>query len=149
MKVMKIQALKRGTAIDHLPSGTALEVLKVLGIDEAAGTIAIGMNLESGKMGGKDIIKIENKELTQQELDKIAIIAPEASISIIKNYEVAKKLKVNLPKTMIGIVKCFNPNCITNKDGVATKFWVVNKKPIKLRCHYCERYMKRKDIKLT
>jgi aspartate carbamoyltransferase regulatory subunit len=149
MKVMKIQALKSGTAIDHLPSGTALEVLKVLGIDDTAGTIAIGMNLESRKMGGKDIIKIENKELTQQELNKIALVAPQASISIIKDYEVAKKLQVNLPKIITGIVKCFNPNCITNQDKVTTKFHVINEKPIKIRCHYCERYMKRKDIKLT
>jgi aspartate carbamoyltransferase regulatory subunit len=107
------------------------------------------MNLESKKMGTKDIIKIENKALNQQELNKIALVAPNANISIIKDYEVAKKMKVTLPKTITGIVKCFNPNCITNRDGVTTRFWIVDEKPIKLRCHYCERHMKRKGIKLT
>jgi len=105
-----------------------------------------------GKMpwikGKKGIIKIGGKDLTKEETDKIALIAPDATVNIIQNYDVKKKIKVAIPLTVNKIIKCSNPNCITNNEKVMTKFDVLNKVPLKVRCHYCERYMAKEDITL-
>lgn len=146
-KKIRIDPIRNGTSLDHLTPGTALEVMKILGIHDT-GTVTIGMHLESKTFGYKDIIKIENKELSKDEINKITLISPHATISIIKNYKVAKKFKVKLPKAIEGIIKCKNPKCITNIEPVKTKFHITNNSPLKLRCHYCERYMKKEDIKL-
>ena len=97
----------------------------------------------------KGIIKIGGKNLTKEEVDKIALIAPDATVNIIKNYGVKQKIKVNLPGTINKIIKCSNPNCVTNNEKVTTKFYVLNKAPLKLRCHYCERNMDKEDITLV
>jgi aspartate carbamoyltransferase regulatory subunit len=138
-KSIKVSALKQGTVIDHLKKGTALRVIQVLGL-EVEGTVTIGLNLESGKLGGKDLIKIENKELTKEEANKIALLSPDATFSIIRNFQVVDKKFPELPDSIEGIVKCTNPSCVTNhyKD-VEAKYSVIRKKPVKLRCFYCER----------
>ena len=143
----RIDSIKNGTSLDHLSPGTAIEVMKVLGIHDT-GIVTLGMNLESKKFGYKDIIKIENKELTQDEINKLTLISPHATISIIKNYNVAKKLKVKLPDIIEGIVKCNNPKCIPNNESVQTKFHITSQTPLKIRCHFCERYMKKEDLEL-
>ena len=138
-KSIKVSALKQGTVIDHLRKGTALRVIQVLGL-EVEGTVTIGLNLESGKLGGKDLIKIEHKELTKEEANKIALLSPDATFSIIRNFQVVDKKFPELPDAIEGIVKCTNPNCVTSHyDDVGTKFSVIRKKPVKLRCFYCER----------
>ncbi|MBN2111608.1 aspartate carbamoyltransferase regulatory subunit [Candidatus Woesearchaeota archaeon] len=146
-KKIRIDPIKNGTSIDHLNPGTALEVMKVLGLHDT-GIVTIGMHLESKKFGYKDIIKIENKELTQDEINKITLISPHASISIIKNFNVEKKFEVMLPKVIEGSVKCKNPKCITNIESVETKFHIITKSPLKIQCHHCERHMKKEDISL-
>lgn len=143
----RIDAIKNGTVIDHLNPGTALKVLKVLGISDR-GIVTMGMNLESKKFGSKDMVKLENKELTQDEINKLTLISPNAKISIIKNYEVVKKFNVHLPEKIEGIVKCRNPKCITNSEPVKTKFHVKDSSPLKLRCHYCERHARGEDFEL-
>ena len=144
---IRIDPIKNGTSLDHLSPGTALEVMKVLGLHDT-GIVTLAMHLESKKFGYKDIIKIENKELTQDEINKITLICPHASISIIKDFKVAKKFEVKLPKIIEGSVKCKNPKCITNIEPVKTKFYITHKSPLKLLCHYCERHMKKEDIGL-
>jgi aspartate carbamoyltransferase regulatory subunit len=146
-KKIRIDPIRNGTSLDHLNPGTALEVMKVLGIHDT-GIVTIGMHLESKKFGYKDIIKLENKELTQAEINKITLISPHATISIIKNYKTAKKFKVKLPKVIEGIVKCKNPKCITNIEPMETKFHITNNSPLKLMCNYCERHMKKEDVTL-
>jgi aspartate carbamoyltransferase regulatory subunit len=146
-KKIRIDPIKNGTSIDHLSPGTALEVMRIMGMHDA-GVVTIGMHLESKKFGYKDIIKIENKELTQEEINKITLISPHASISIIKDFKVSKKFEVKLPKIIEGSVKCKNPKCITNLEPVTTRFHITDKSPLKLRCHYCERHMKKEDINL-
>ena len=93
---IRVSALKEGTVIDHLNVGTALRVLKVIGIPEDK-TVAIGLNLESRQLGHKDLIKIERRELSQQEVDKIALLSPNATISIIRNFEVYEKIVPEIP----------------------------------------------------
>jgi len=141
MKELKVQPIKDGTVIDHIPPGNALKVLKILGLTEKMpeSVISIAINVV-GKRGKKDIVKIENRELEAEEVDKIALIAPNATINIIRNYEVAEKRKVEVPDEIVGIVKCSNPNCITNiKEPIKTRFVVKSRHPLKIKCYYCER----------
>ncbi len=140
MKELKVTPIKNGTVIDHIPPGLALKVLHVLKIpEETSSAVSIAMNVKS-KMGKKDIVKIENKELDKREVNKISLIAPKATINIIRDYEVVKKHRVQLPNEIIGIVKCSNPTCISNsREPVDSRFIVVSKDPPHIKCYYCER----------
>jgi len=145
-KELSISAIKDGTAIDHIPSNETFKVAKILDLKGIRSVISVAANLPSKQMGKKGIVKIGGKYLTQEEVNKIAIIAPHATVNIIENYEVKKKLKVSIPETINKIVKCSNPNCITNVEKAETKFYVLTKDPLKVRCHYCERDMNKEDI---
>ncbi|MCK4670611.1 MAG: aspartate carbamoyltransferase regulatory subunit [Nanoarchaeota archaeon] len=148
-KEVKIPPIKEGIAIDHLPKNRAIKVAQILDVGrEEDGMVTIGMNLQSNKLGSKDVLKIEGRDLTDKEINKIAIIAPDATVSFIKNYEVEEKIKVRLPKKIEGIVRCSNPRCITRSQDMKTKFIAVSKKPIQIRCHYCERLMNEEDIEI-
>jgi aspartate carbamoyltransferase regulatory subunit len=146
----KLYKITNGIVIDHIPRFRALEVIRVLGVDKDHDSIvSIGTNFSSGKMGSKDVVKIENKELTKEELNKIAIIAPTATISWIENTLIAKKHIVELPNVLKGIVKCANPNCITRHEDIKTVFYPIKEDDsLKLRCHYCERTFDRDDIEI-
>lgn len=142
MKEIKVAPIKNGTVIDHIACGMAFKVLKVLGISdgEVDSTVSVLMHVPSKKMGWKDIVKVEDKELEQIEVDKISLVAPEASINIIRNYEVVEKMNVSLPDVAIGILKCGNPNCVTNaNEPIETEFTLKSKDPIRLSCKYCDR----------
>jgi len=138
---LKVTPIKNGTVIDHIPSGMALKLLKVLGITEAvSSTVSILVHVPSKRKGWKDIVKVEDRELNPRELNKIALLAPEATINIIRNYNVAEKHTVTLPERAVGILRCGNPNCITNsREPVESVFLVTGKEPLRLRCQYCER----------
>lgn len=151
-KELIVTKIKSGTVIDHLPAGTALQALSILGITGREGyRVALVMNVESKKIGKKDIIKIEGRELDSEEVNKIALIAPTATINIIRDYEVVKKVKVKLQDVIEGIVRCPNPNCITNqrREPVKTAFRVVQRVPVKLQCLYCGRYVTREEIQFA
>jgi len=144
-----VRKIREGTVIDHIPAGKALTVLKILGLTGEEGfTIAIVMNVESKKLGKKDIVKIEGKFLKPSEVDKIALIAPTATINIVRNYEVVTKRRVEVPNEIVNILKCINPNCITNRSGepVSRLFKVISKKPLKLVCKYCDEMMTEEDV---
>jgi len=144
-----VRKIREGTVIDHIPAGKALTVLKILGLTGEEGfTIAIVMNVESKKLGKKDIVKIEGKFLKPSEVDKIALIAPTATINIVRNYEVVTKRRVEVPNEIVNILKCINPNCITNRSGepVSRLFKVISKKPLKLVCKYCDEMMTEGDV---
>jgi len=143
-KELKVVPIKNGTVIDHIAAGQALNVLKILGIDARTGTdaaLSVVMNVRSKQMGKKDIVKVEDRELKPGEVDKIALIAPLASINIIRNSEVIAKHKVYLPKSIEGIIRCMNPNCISNaeREPVISKVITVSENPPRFRCFYCER----------
>ncbi|HDD31507.1 MAG TPA: aspartate carbamoyltransferase regulatory subunit [Thermococcus litoralis] len=146
MKELKVSAINKGTVIDHIPAGRGLKVLEILNLSEDS-TILVAINVRSRKLGRKDIIKVEGKILNEEEVNKIALIAPTATVNIIENWEVTEKRKVEIPDEIIGIIECANPNCITHYEKVKPKFKVVSKKPLKLKCHYCERTME-EDIVL-
>lgn len=145
---MKVKKIKNGTVIDHITAGQALNVLKILGITKEypKTTVTVAMNVPSGKLGLKDIVKVEGRELEAEELDKISLIAPEATINIIRNYGVVEKKRVSLPGVLEGVLRCDNPNCITNYEAAKSRFTVEEKNPIKLRCIYCERSMDEEGV---
>lgn len=140
MKKLKITPIKNGTVIDHITPGFAVKVLHVLKIPESTSSVvSVAMNVKS-RIGRKDIVKVENRELDTKEVDKIALIAPKATINIIRDFEVVEKHKVKLPDEIVGIVKCSNPTCISNaKEPVKSRFLLVSDDPPSIKCYYCER----------
>ncbi|GJM21891.1 MAG: aspartate carbamoyltransferase regulatory subunit [Planctomycetota bacterium] len=144
---IKVTALREGTVIDHLVAGTALKVLAILGI-EFEGAVTIGLNLESSKMKQKDIIKIERREVTPEEVAKIALVSPRASFSIIREFQVVEKFQPTPPEIIENLIRCPNPSCISNEDRVETKFRVVRIDPLHIRCHYCERSLRKGEVVL-
>lgn len=146
-KELKVKPIKNGTVIDHISANNALKVLKILELPSQETGVTLAMNVESSQMGSKDIVKIEGRELASREVDEIALIAPHATINIIRNYEIVEKGKVNLLDEIKNIICCSNPNCIINTDEpVKTRFIVLNNEPLILRCYYCERMMDQSDV---
>ena len=142
-----MKKIRNGTVIDHILAGHALDVLKILGIDGREGHIvSVAMNVISKKQNKKDIVKVENRELKPGEVDKIALISPSATISIIRDYEVAEKTRVKLPESISGIVRCSNPACVSNAEPVEPRFSVERQDPLRLRCFYCVRIMEKTDV---
>ena len=142
-KEIRISPIRSGTAIDHLRPGAAYKILEVLDLREYA--VTAGMNVESRKMGRKDLIFIEGKELSESELDKIALIGRGATINVICNSEIKKKSKLEYPGKAEGIMKCINPKCITNTEKIPTKF-TIKTAPLEAKCFYCETRMGEPDI---
>ena len=145
--LIKVSALREGTVVDHLVAGTALKVLTVLGMT-FEGAVTVGLNLDSRKAGRKDIIKIERRELTPAEVARIALISPRATFSIIRDFKVVRKFTPELPAVVEGLIRCPNPSCISNASWVTTKFGVMRPDPLRVRCHYCERSLKKEEIEL-
>ncbi len=148
-KELQVAALKSGTAIDHIPSDQLFKVVKLLRLHELDNRITIGNNLDSRKMGTKGIIKISDKFFEEDEINRIALVAPKVKLNIIKNYEVVEKKRVSLPDIIVGIVQCNNPKCITNNEPMKTHFHVVDKDKVTLQCHYCEVKIDKEDIILS
>lgn len=147
MKTYKVYAINDGTVIDHIPNTRALKVVDILGL-ENEGILTIGVGFSSQKIGRKDIIKIEHKYLQKEETDRISLIAPHATINIIRDGKLAEKRKIELPDEYINIVKCPNPNCVTSQPFVKTRFTTVQHDPLVLRCRYCERILRAGDVEL-
>ncbi len=143
---MNVSAIRNGTVIDHIDSDATFKVADILQVQKESSMVLVGMNLASGRLGKKGIIKIENRELTPDEVNKIALIAPQATLNIISDFEVVHKAQVKLPERIERIVKCFNPRCITNQQAIVTRFEVIETSPPALRCLYCERVMRGNDI---
>ncbi|MGO9644693.1 MAG: aspartate carbamoyltransferase regulatory subunit [Candidatus Bathyarchaeia archaeon] len=143
-----VKKIKDGTVIDHITPGYALEVLMILGINGKDGeVVSAAINVESERQHNKDIVKIQNRELKPSEVDKIALIAPNATINIIRNYGVVSKKAVELPPTIRGMMKCDNPSCISNsREPIEAQFGVEQRQPARLRCYFCGHIMEREDI---
>jgi len=137
--MLRIESIKDGTVIDHITAGQALNVLKILHImSSSKETVSMVMNVSSKKINRKDIVKIEGRSLKKEELNKIALIATNATINIIKDYKVVDKYNVKVPDIVKGIIRCKNRNCITNIEEIDTKFKLESKDPLILKCAYCE-----------
>lgn len=142
-KEIRITPLKSGTAIDHLNPGAAYKILEVL--DLKSYTVTAAMNVESRKMGRKDIIFIEGKILSENELSKIALIGKGATVNTIQNSQIIKKKELAYPTEAVAILRCINPKCITNAEKIETKF-TINKSPLEAKCIYCETVIEEAEI---
>lgn len=136
---MLVSALENGTVIDHIPPSKTMAVVNLLGVNNIHSTIMIGANLASKKMGRKSIIKIADKFFTDEELNKLSVVAPDVTLCIIRNFEVVEKRPVVMPTELRNIVKCANPKCITNNEPMPTLFNVIDKEKGLIKCHYCEK----------
>lgn len=132
-----VAALQNGTVIDHIPSDKLFQVVNLLGLDKMTAPVTIGYNLHSNKMGHKGIIKIADKFFSDEELNQLAVISPNVSLCIIHDYEVVEKKEVVLPETIVGIIRCPNPKCITNNEPMTTRFHLVDRLVGTVKCSYC------------
>ena len=145
---LKVSAIRNGTVIDHIPAKVVYQVFGILNLDRTDNQVYFGTNLDSKKYGKKGIIKISGKYFEEEEISKVALVAPMATLIEIKDYEVIKKENVHLPDRVSHIVKCINPKCVTNNQNVTTHFKVTtdHKAEMKLFCEYCEKTMAQNNL---
>ncbi|MDZ7740305.1 MAG: aspartate carbamoyltransferase regulatory subunit [Bacteroidota bacterium] len=148
VKELVVSAIENGTVIDHIPAQSVFQVMKILGLHQVDSQILFGTNLDSRKYGKKGIIKVQDKFFERDDVNKIALVAPTATIIEIKDFQVVKKKQVEIPEDAVKIVKCVNPNCITNNEDIPTKFRVINDEngDLKLKCGYCEKYTNKENM---
>lgn len=144
-KELAVAALRCGTVIDHVPNDVLFKAVKILGIENIKSHVTIGNNLSSKRLGSKSIIKVADVEFAEDVINRIALIAPNAKINIIRDFEVVEKRFVSLPDEIVGIVRCDNPKCITNNEPMNTRFTVIDRENLTIRCHYCGRTVKSED----
>jgi aspartate carbamoyltransferase regulatory subunit len=145
-KELQVSAIENGTVIDHIPTNSVFQAVKILGLQNCREQILFGTNLESKKYGRKGIIKVANLFFKSEEINKIALVAPSATLIVIRNYQVVEKRKVQIPDEIIRFVRCFNPNCITNHEKIPTKFNVIDKDDLRLQCVYCEKVTDKSNL---
>ena len=139
-KELVVSALENGTVLDHIPADKVYKALDILNLKGVENQITSGINLSSRAQGKKGIIKIADKFFEDEELNKLALIAPKATVNVIRNFEVVEKKTLTMPEEIVGIAKCMNPKCITNHQPIKTRFTTIdNGNEISLLCHYCEK----------
>ena len=146
-KELVVSALENGTVLDHIPAENVYKALDILNLKGIENQITIGINLASKLYGGKGIIKIADKFFEDEELNKLALIAPKATVNVIRDFKVVEKKKLVMPEEIHGIAKCRNPKCVTNHQPIKTWFKTIdNGNEISLLCHYCEKITGSKHI---
>lgn len=146
-KELVVSALENGTVLDHIPAENVYKALRILELEGIENQITIGINLTSKQNGKKGIIKIADKFFEDEELNKLALLAPEATVNVIRDFKVVEKKKVQLPKKIVGIAKCMNPKCVTNHQPIETRFTVnVKGSSTTLLCHFCEKVSDTKKV---
>ncbi len=138
--VYEVSKLDRGTVIDHLRAGTAVRAASVLRLPPSC-PMMLGVNLESERLGRKDIIKIRHYELSEEEAAKVALISPDATLSIIRDFSVAQKIDLHPPIAFRGLIRCTNDVCITHSEGIRGRFFVASHDPVTAACEYCGRHI--------
>ncbi len=148
---LKIDRIHKGTVIDHIDAGYALTILNLTGLDETPDLMTIGVNVSSKKHQKKDIIKIEGAFLNEIQMQQISILSPDATISLINNYQVIEKKKVSIPEIIKKLIVCVNKTCISNseKEPIFSEFSVLEEKPLKIQCVYCNRIYRLEEITFT
>ena len=132
---MNIDGIKNGIVIDHITPGKAMQLYHMLGIDKLDCCVAVIQNVVSGKMGKKDMIKIDAS--ISINLDVIGYVSPNATINIIENGKIVRKEHIDLPRRLTNIIYCKNPRCITTTEQEIEHIFVLSDKG-EYRCQYCE-----------
>ncbi len=146
-RVRQVEAIANGTVIDHIPAAMTLKVANILATGDDQ--VFIGQNLRSARMGRKGVVKISTRELSAKSASALALIAPDATICLIRNYEVISKVPVPVPPVFEDVARCANPNCVTNHERWSTRFTVLHRDPLTVRCHFCERLFKANELALV
>ena len=146
---LRVPAIRNGSVIDHIPMGQMQKVISLLNLFDAAAPITIGLNFRSQKLGQKGLIKIEDRFLTPEDVNALALVSPDVVISVIRDYKVVEKITVKLPQELKGLVRCTNPKCITNNEPMGSAFTVLQDNPVILQCRYCTRKIHQDEIELT
>ena len=145
--LLKVQPIRNGTVIDHLRAGAGLKILDILDVAGTGNTVSLLINVPSSKQGRKDIIKIEDRELTESETERIALLSPGAHVNIIRNYSVAEKTAVEIPEEVAGVARCPNTNCISNNErGATSRLLLRSREPLQLACAYCARLVAGEEL---
>jgi len=148
-KKLKVSAINNGTVIDRIPAGQLFHVIEILGLAKGDFQMTFGTNLESKVLGLKSIIKISDKFFEEDDVNRIALVAPDAILNIIKNYQVVEKRPVVIPSEICGLVRCLNPRCITNHEPIKTRFTTrMTPGGLVLKCHYCEKETGQKNLQI-
>jgi aspartate carbamoyltransferase regulatory subunit len=148
-KELQVAAIKNGTVIDHIPAEKTYQVVKLLKLEELNEPVTIGYNLPSSKLGSKGIIKISDKYFTDEEINRLSVVAPNIVLNIIRDYEVVEKRRVETPDELKGIIRCNNPKCISNNEPMRTWFNVMDKAHGIVKCHYCDKEQKMDEVTLV
>ncbi|MGR5120505.1 aspartate carbamoyltransferase regulatory subunit [Vibrio astriarenae] len=144
---LQVEAIKNGTVIDHIPAQVGIKVLRLFDMDKSNQRVTIGLNLPSSALGAKDLLKIENVYINEEQANKLALYAPHATVNQIENYEVSRKLPLVLPKQVTNVFECPNTNCITHNEPIESSFNVIEKNDdIRLKCKYCEKVFSREIV---
>ena len=139
-KELVVRALENGTVLDHIPAENVYKAIDLLNLRGVESQITIGINLASKLYGRKGIIKIADRFFEDDELNRLALIAPKATVNVIRDFKVVEKKKITMPKEIIGMAKCMNPKCVTNHQPIKTRFTTIAKgDEISLLCHFCEK----------
>lgn len=147
-QALQVSALCNGTVIDHIPADKLFAVVNLLDIPGMQSNVTIGYNLKSKKLGKKGLIKVADKFFTDEEVSRISLVAPNIVMNIIRDYKVVEKREIQMPDTIHNLVKCGNPNCITNNEPMVTHFHLVDREKSTLKCHYCEKEININDVEL-
>lgn len=143
---LMVAALENGTVIDHIPAHRLFEVVHLLRIDqEDDNAVFIGYNLRSKLLPKKGIVKVANRFYSEEQLNQLAVLSPNVTHSVIRDYEVVEKKTVELPAELHNIVQCNNPKCICNNEPMPTRFTA---KGEVLTCYYCEKEQRLSYVKL-
>lgn len=148
-KTLAVAAIHNGTVIDHIRAGQGLPIVQFLKLAKHRKQVTLGLNLPSDALDYKDIIKVEDRELTPSEANQVAILAPDATINIIKDYEISQKFKVTIPNTIEKVIPCPNPRCISNHENIPSLLKVRQRvrNCIQLQCHYCRKIFSQDDMR--
>ncbi len=134
---MNIDTIENGYVIDHITSGNAIKIYRLLDLENIECQVALITNVKSKKTKTKDLLKIG--KLIDIDLDKIAFIDPDVTVNVVKNNKIIKKQKLQLPEKLINVCKCNNPRCITSIERNLDQVFNLTDKDKKIyRCHYCE-----------
>jgi aspartate carbamoyltransferase regulatory subunit len=147
-KTLAVAAIRNGTVIDHISAGNGLKIVQFLQLAKHRKQVTLGLNFPSGRLEYKDIIKVEDRELTLEEANRISVLAPDATINIIQDFEICRKFKVSIPKTIEEVIPCFNPRCISNHENVSSSLNVLKRvsNTIQLQCRYCRKIFTQAEI---
>ncbi len=146
-KQLSVEAIETGTVIDHIPAGLGLTILNQFKLLHYGNAVTVGFNLPSKTQGSKDIIKIKEVLFDEKAANRLALFAPEATVNLIENFQVVRKLHLKMPDTICEVFRCPNPNCASHSEPVTSRFYVRQSgSQTKLKCHYCEKNFPREFV---